>query len=204
MDEVADLVAIVAGVALILGVAPRHAVDRFERAVPPALQQPRQARRQVEVLDQHQLRATSLSQRRARRLQRDHRCGGQEEALAAHGRGLRLGHRVQTAKQVCISHSNVGSRRRRSTGCPYNRSKQAAVMLLDCAMLDWEVERIVADLGRRYDYNALMSVDPLLEPAASSRTRNCSRASPNASAPSRSFVANRPAHGIRGSAHGIA
>jgi len=45
-----------------------------------------------------------------------------------------------------------------------NRSKQAAVMLLDCATLDWEVERIVADLGRRYDYNALMSVDPLLEP----------------------------------------
>ncbi len=37
-------------------------------------------------------------------------------------------------------------------------------MLLDCAQLDWEVERIVADLGRRYDYNALMSVDPLLEP----------------------------------------
>ena len=45
-----------------------------------------------------------------------------------------------------------------------NRSKQAAVMLLDCAKLDWDVQRIVADLGRRYDYNALMSVDPLLEP----------------------------------------
>jgi len=45
-----------------------------------------------------------------------------------------------------------------------NRSKQAAVMLLDCSRLDWDVQRIVADLGRRYDYNALMSVDPLLEP----------------------------------------
>ena len=42
--------------------------------------------------------------------------------------------------------------------------KQAAVMLLDCATLDWQVERIVADLGRRYDYNALMSIEPLLEP----------------------------------------
>jgi hypothetical protein len=42
--------------------------------------------------------------------------------------------------------------------------KQAAVMLLDCAALDWQVERIVADLGKRYDYNALMSIEPLLEP----------------------------------------
>jgi hypothetical protein len=45
-----------------------------------------------------------------------------------------------------------------------NRSKQAAVMLLDCSKLDWQVERIVADLGIRYDYNALIGIDCLLEP----------------------------------------
>jgi hypothetical protein len=42
--------------------------------------------------------------------------------------------------------------------------KQAAVMLLDCAALDWRVERIVAELGARYDYDALMSLQPLLAP----------------------------------------
>ena len=41
------------------------------------------------------------------------------------------------------------------------------------------------------------------EPAASSRTRNCSRALPSASARSRSFVASRPARGIHGSVRGI-
>jgi len=45
-----------------------------------------------------------------------------------------------------------------------NRSKQTAVMLLDCSKLDWKIERIVADLGKRYDYNALMGIDCLLEP----------------------------------------
>ena len=44
-----------------------------------------------------------------------------------------------------------------------DRGKHAAVMLLDCAALDWNVERIVAGLGRDYDYNALMAIDPLLK-----------------------------------------
>lgn len=44
-----------------------------------------------------------------------------------------------------------------------DRGKHAAVMLLDCARLDWNVERIVAGLGKHYDYNALMAIDPLLE-----------------------------------------
>lgn len=44
-----------------------------------------------------------------------------------------------------------------------DRGKHAAVMLLDCARLDWQVDTIVAGLGTRYDYNALMAIDPLLE-----------------------------------------
>lgn len=44
------------------------------------------------------------------------------------------------------------------------RNRHAAVMLLDCARLDWDVARIVAGLGRDYDYNALMTLDPLLAP----------------------------------------
>ncbi len=44
------------------------------------------------------------------------------------------------------------------------RNRHAAVMLLDCAQLDWNVERIVAGLGRDYDYNALMTLDPVLAP----------------------------------------
>ncbi|MBS7457942.1 hypothetical protein [Coralloluteibacterium stylophorae] len=40
--------------------------------------------------------------------------------------------------------------------------KHAAVMLMDCARLPWRVDEIVAGLGTRYDYNALMAIDPLL------------------------------------------
>jgi hypothetical protein len=45
-----------------------------------------------------------------------------------------------------------------------DRGKHAAVMLLDCAKLDWKVEDIVAGLGTRYAYKALMQIDPLLQP----------------------------------------
>lgn len=44
------------------------------------------------------------------------------------------------------------------------RGRHAAVMLLDCARLDWKVADIVAGLGTRYDYNGLMAIDPLLQP----------------------------------------
>ncbi|HET6604700.1 MAG TPA: glycosyltransferase [Xanthomonadaceae bacterium] len=44
------------------------------------------------------------------------------------------------------------------------KGKQAAVMLLDCARLDWDVDRIVRGLGTDYDYNTLMSLAPLLGP----------------------------------------
>jgi hypothetical protein len=44
------------------------------------------------------------------------------------------------------------------------RGKHAAVMLLDCERLPWRVSEIVAGLGTRYDYDALMSIDPLLVP----------------------------------------
>lgn len=44
------------------------------------------------------------------------------------------------------------------------RNRHAAVMLLDCARLHWDVARIVAGLGRDYGYNALMSIDPVVEP----------------------------------------
>ncbi|MFC4726585.1 glycosyltransferase [Coralloluteibacterium thermophilus] len=42
--------------------------------------------------------------------------------------------------------------------------KHAAVMLMDCARLPWKVDAIVAGLGRDYDYNQLMAIDPLLAP----------------------------------------
>lgn len=45
-----------------------------------------------------------------------------------------------------------------------DRGKHAAVMLLDCGKLDWKVEQIVAGLGPKYAYKALMQVDPLLQP----------------------------------------
>ncbi len=45
-----------------------------------------------------------------------------------------------------------------------DRGKHAAVMLLDCAKLPWKVDEIVAGLGTRYAYKALMQVDPLLQP----------------------------------------
>lgn len=46
------------------------------------------------------------------------------------------------------------------------RNRHAAVMLLDCAELDWEVADIVGGLGTRYDYNALMTLDPVLPDGA--------------------------------------
>ena len=45
-----------------------------------------------------------------------------------------------------------------------DRGKHAAVMLLDCGKLDWKVGQIVAGLGERYAYKALMQIDPLLLP----------------------------------------
>jgi len=45
-----------------------------------------------------------------------------------------------------------------------DKGKHAAVMLLDCAKLDWQVADIVAGLGQRYAYKALMQIDPLLTP----------------------------------------
>jgi lipopolysaccharide biosynthesis glycosyltransferase len=42
-------------------------------------------------------------------------------------------------------------------GAPKKRKKQCAVMLLDCGGLDWEVERIVAEMDAgKYDYEQLM------------------------------------------------
>jgi hypothetical protein len=54
----------------------------------------------------------------------------------------------------------IGSR------APHMRGKHSAAMLLDCAALDWGVQAIVAGLGTRYDYDALMALDPLLQPGA--------------------------------------
>ncbi|HVF35244.1 MAG TPA: glycosyl transferase [Candidatus Saccharimonadia bacterium] len=45
-----------------------------------------------------------------------------------------------------------------------DRGKHAAFMLLDCARLPWRVAEIVAGLGTRYDYNELLSLDPLVAP----------------------------------------
>ena len=46
----------------------------------------------------------------------------------------------------------------------HGHSRHAAVMLLDCARLDWDVADIVGRLGKEFDYASLMTVDPLLEP----------------------------------------
>jgi hypothetical protein len=43
------------------------------------------------------------------------------------------------------------------------RNRHAAVMLMDCARLPWDVATIVSGLGRDYDYNALMGLAPLLD-----------------------------------------
>ena len=42
--------------------------------------------------------------------------------------------------------------------------KHAAVMLLDCEALQWDVKEIVAGLGTKYAYKPLMQIDPLLAP----------------------------------------
>ena len=55
----------------------------------------------------------------------------------------------------------IGSRSA-SAQTAHARNRHAAVMLMDCARLRWDVAEIVVGLGRDYDYNALMSVDPLL------------------------------------------
>lgn len=47
-------------------------------------------------------------------------------------------------------------------GADLSKGKQAAVMMLDCERLRWDVEAIVGDLGRRYGYNELMALTPLL------------------------------------------
>lgn len=42
-------------------------------------------------------------------------------------------------------------------GAPKKRKKQCAVMLLDCEQLDWNIEKIVADMDEgQYDYEQLM------------------------------------------------
>jgi lipopolysaccharide biosynthesis glycosyltransferase len=42
-------------------------------------------------------------------------------------------------------------------GAPKKRKKQCAVMLLDCGRLDWDIEKIVADMdAEKYDYEQLM------------------------------------------------
>lgn len=47
-------------------------------------------------------------------------------------------------------------------GADLSKGKQAAVMILDCARLDWDVAQIVGGLGSRYGYNPLMALAPLL------------------------------------------
>lgn len=49
-------------------------------------------------------------------------------------------------------------------GADLSKGKQAAVMMLDCERLNWNVNTIIGDLGHRYGYNALMSLGPLLGP----------------------------------------
>lgn len=49
-------------------------------------------------------------------------------------------------------------------GADLGKGKQAAVMMLDCSRLDWDVAAIVGGLGVSYGYNPLMALTPLLSP----------------------------------------
>jgi len=49
-------------------------------------------------------------------------------------------------------------------GADLSKGKQAAVMMLDCEHLRWDVVEIVDGLGTRYGYNPLMALTPLLSP----------------------------------------
>jgi hypothetical protein len=42
------------------------------------------------------------------------------------------------------------------------RGRSTAFMMMDCAALRWDPEEIIAGLGVKYDYEQLMSIDPLL------------------------------------------
>jgi len=57
----------------------------------------------------------------------------------------------------------VGSRSRNDPGAK-SPNRHAAVMLLDCGRLDWDVAKIIGRLGRDFDYGALMSLDAVLAP----------------------------------------
>ncbi len=48
-------------------------------------------------------------------------------------------------------------------GADLSKGKQAAVMMLDCERLRWDVADIIAGLGPRYGYNALMALAPLVD-----------------------------------------
>ncbi|HET6158077.1 MAG TPA: glycosyltransferase [Dongiaceae bacterium] len=49
-------------------------------------------------------------------------------------------------------------------GAPSKRIKQCSVMLLDCGRLNWDVNKLIADLGVRYSYEDLMYHLCILEP----------------------------------------
>lgn len=54
--------------------------------------------------------------------------------------------------------------RSQAAGGGKSPNRHAAVMLLDCARLDWDVAAIIERLGRDFDYGALMALDPVLAP----------------------------------------
>jgi hypothetical protein len=62
------------------------------------------------------------------------------------------GAKVVIQKEVKFQEETTGK-----PGAPAVRRKQCAVMLLDCARLDWDIERIIDGLDQgRYDYDRLM------------------------------------------------
>lgn len=62
------------------------------------------------------------------------------------------GAKVVIQKEVKFNELTTGS-----AGAPQKRIKQCAVMLLDCGRLDWDIERIVAQMDAgEYDYDRLM------------------------------------------------
>jgi hypothetical protein len=62
------------------------------------------------------------------------------------------GAKVLIQKEVKFSDLTTGK-----PGAPHKRINQSAVMVLDCARLDWSIEKIVADMDDgHYDYGQLM------------------------------------------------
>ena len=99
------------GTAQMFGVPAGQAQDLFERVVAPAFQQRLQALGQVEILQQHQPRPSSLRTRRRRTGEDDHRRGSHEQPIHG-GAGCRFkpwSVRVRRSDRVCARMASLAA-----------------------------------------------------------------------------------------------